>query len=146
MWRKTMKAEPSWKMKDGSLIRIADMEDEHLFNVMRMLYRQSVREMTIGTLCTPEPSGQHALDAYNSERDQWDDAPPRKVMDAFKPMTDPKPLFDELERRGFAPEEWFLPADKEQAMSEVLGMYLDKIEIRGSSPGPSSPGIDHDQR
>jgi hypothetical protein len=59
-----------WKTKDGTKIRIKDMEDSHLLNTIRFLEKQTVRlnmreldEM----MSFPYPNGEMAQHAFDQE-------------------------------------------------------------------------------
>ena len=70
-----------WTMKDGSKIRICDMDNEHLNNTIKMLQRVAKRNMNIAHksfLSIPYPIGEKAGYDYDNCLNQifeetWED-------------------------------------------------------------------------
>jgi|CXWL01.1.fsa_nt_gi hypothetical protein len=88
----------TWTKKDGTKIRIKDMDDGHLFNTIKMLERNaSVKAYYFALL--PEPNGEHAQDAFANECAMLGDMGPEEL--AFYFYTDIYPdLVDEYHRRS----------------------------------------------
>jgi len=62
-----------WRTKDGTVIRVKDMDDDHLRNTIRMLQKNALakRELhTLSYLVGPYPQGEMAQVAFDSEFDQ----------------------------------------------------------------------------
>lgn len=79
-----------WKCKDGTIIRICDMKDSHLINCIEFIKRFAQNKMNIQHqvfLTLPEPSGEMAMDCYNSAIEQMAE----EIWEDFAP-----PIFDKL--------------------------------------------------
>lgn len=62
-----------WTTKEGDRIRLCDLEDSHLLNILNMLRRRASYISDFRTrsfLSLPEPSSDHAQDCYDMELDQ----------------------------------------------------------------------------
>ena len=95
---KIKKQTKKWTMKNGNKIRICDMENSHLINIIKMLKRCAERKKqkieSFYIYCVP-PNGEMAQDAFDSEfnsvmESTWDDYVPN-IYDN---------LYNEAERRG----------------------------------------------
>ena len=87
-----------WKTKDGQKIRVRDLGDRHLLNIVRLLERTHQREVD-ATLLAPCPfHGDMAIDAFDAMQLQAMKSEP----DDFYPIyTD---LCDVVIRRGLGAE------------------------------------------
>jgi hypothetical protein len=79
-----------WKTKDGVKIRICDMTDRHLLNVMRLLMRQATayRAKAISAMSRiPEPTAEIAqADFQQAEEELWDSEPEDFLPDIYEKL------------------------------------------------------------
>ncbi len=90
---------PGWKMRDGTVIAIVDMEDTHLINACRMVLRRAPRtlqsEIEAGwqMLCTLQ--GEAAIDSVETDLNYLESVDPEDWAISCFPD-----LFKEADRRG----------------------------------------------
>lgn len=82
-----------WTMKDGSRIRIKDMEDEHLVNCIDMLERMHSKAINDGYSCLGILQGELAIEDCERGIDQLEEEGP----DGINPLY--SELVDEAKRR-----------------------------------------------
>jgi hypothetical protein len=88
-----MKRTKRWKTKDGQSIRICDLEDGHLVNILNLLERLKGRLDAFYAL-TAGPQGEMAMDCFDRECEAvWESDP-----SIVHPLYDD--LADEAEERG----------------------------------------------
>jgi len=87
-----------WKTKDGSKIRICDMTNSHLINVLKHLKRKAEQTRSIidNLLWSqPAPRGAMARIAVEDEQEAWADATWEDVLERTPS------LFEELHEEAF---------------------------------------------
>jgi hypothetical protein len=82
-----------WVTKDKQKIKIKDLTDSHLMNVIFLIERNYAKTIAF-YLYGPQPRGEMACDAFDREFDQLDEGGPSY----FHPSYDP--LVEEAEKRG----------------------------------------------
>ena len=74
-----------WKMKDGTKIKIKDMEDSHVLNAYKMLRRNGwIGISELVTYLGPGPSGEVAQEAFERECDYVFSCPCTSYIDSFE--------------------------------------------------------------
>lgn len=83
---------PFWTTREGVKMALRDMETSHIVNCMKHLKRRKLA-VELEYLSIPEPNGEHAQDAFNSEIDSFASADVREVFPIYIKFE------EELERR-----------------------------------------------
>ena len=98
------KVTKKWTKRDGSKIRICDMDDSHIVNTIKMLQRNAKidRDLELEAACTVEGT-------LNGEMAQWAcECDINRMLDDLEGEQFLHPLFDDLvldaERRGLKVE------------------------------------------
>lgn len=73
---------PTWKTRDGRVLPIADMGDDHLANTIRMLRRKGfIGRSTLEAYMTSGPSGDMASMAFEQEQREVFSRPVSEALD-----------------------------------------------------------------
>lgn len=120
-----------WVKKDGSLIKIKDMDDAHVMNALRCsIVAASLQRarMCVFYVTCEEPNGVHAQDAFDMEADAAYDATWKDRVDRFFDA-----LWDEARHRGLpgsTPEEINkLGEDVDARTRHMESNWIDRVEI-----------------
>ena len=100
-----VKGNEYWVTKDKQRLRIRDIEDSHLVNILRFVRRGCEvvrRRVEIQMLSYPGPSGDAACDAFDAELNQVMDGDWRHFIHKDRTLQ-VQNLEEEAERRGL---EW----------------------------------------
>lgn len=95
---------PKWKMRDGALVLIASMTDDHLRNALRMLHRLTDAWTWLAVL--DQPRGEMAQDAHAKWADEMGEKGPSDLLRAGPHADRAAPLLREWEKRGYAEDTW----------------------------------------
>jgi len=131
-----------WKTKDGRDVPVAQLGDEHLQNILRMLLRRSpmMREaQALGMALSTGPSGEMARDAFDMEVERLERVDLVTFLRDYTPHW--RALLEEAERR-FGPDavalliERHKPTRRDEltASAAVLGLLksaADEETLRG---------------
>lgn len=98
-----------WKMRDGRLIAIADMEDDHLRNALRMLWRLAFTEELNEVSLMSEMTGDMSTFAMDAVVDDVSNRTPSQSLLLTRTRRLAAGLILEWKRRGFPAFEWAKP-------------------------------------
>lgn len=91
------KEDPTWKTKDGRVVRVCDMTDSHLLNTIRFLERQHAQLMF--TIPYPNFNGEMAQICAEQEWEQLQNSNPEDTYPILSVM------YEEVERRNIKIED-----------------------------------------
>lgn len=125
-WDEPKDSDPTWETKDGEVIPISELGDNHLYNILNMLRRKAVAKLVEvqGTFLTmPEPQGEIASMDFDRAFDEVNEMTWLDVAEDH-----PKWFFlvAEARRRGIVDEDFFDPNYSLPAELSVL----DKVTRR----------------
>lgn len=98
-----------WKMRDGNLIAIADMEDDHLRNALRMLWRLAFHDELIDVGLMGQMTGDMSTCAMDAVVDDVSNRTPSQSLLLNRTRRLATGLILEWDRRGFPANEWTKP-------------------------------------
>lgn len=103
MWSAYVNKQTSlWKMKDGTKIRICDMEDSHLINTIKMIDRYCLRATqeavwsgyaVLNSFCSPDSMASYQVESDIARLEE-------EGIDPFSAYPIYGKLWDDLNRRG----------------------------------------------
>ena len=82
------KVTKKWTMKDGTKIRICDMEDSHLLNCIHLLERCYQKEILAGYTCLSSVNGEMAYDSIDIELSVMEDNDPSYIYPIYEDLQD----------------------------------------------------------
>lgn len=149
--KKRTKAPATWKTKEGQIIRIADMTDDHLRNTLRLFYRHAIKTKdaaiaqgikVLGTL-----RGEAAMNACNADIDRLEAQGIDEMLAGDKKW---KTLLAEAKKRDL---DWeYTPTEIKGFSSQSFMRIFPKLTetlrtgvVDEVDDGPGWPGHDQDE-